>query len=68
MRNADGIDLRLMDLLTCERLRAAKAKLAAARNLAAACAAIGDEANCREATRDWAAARRVTNLLEGRAA
>lgn len=63
MRNADGTSHSLTDLLTAERLRAARVERTNSRNLAMACKNMGDERNRLRAAADWASARRVEKTL-----
>lgn len=69
MRNADGQTHKLTDLLTTERMRAAREAGSHSRDLAAACKQMGDQRNYIRARLDFASARRVeSGLRKGAAA
>ena len=61
MTNADGRTVKLVDVLTTQRMLAAKERRA--KDLAVACRTIGDERNYYQAALDLASIRRVERQL-----
>ena len=65
MRNADGREVSLTDVLTRQRMLAAKEQRAL--DLKVACRTIGDARNYYQAALDLASIRRVEKVLAGAA-